>query len=201
MTMTKIAAFKIKLRKKEILKILRYDSRYSNISFEIENTIQNQIENAYSLIYPSVIYETFHKSREGYKEIKHKLINGSKSVNDLLKKAYAFSLMIITIGDSLEKEINRIKPEDLTQAYILDAAGSEAVEQAANFVSRLIKEEASKKERNIGLRFSPGYGDWPIETTKNIIEYLDPSKINVILTDDNILIPRKSISAIQPWIK
>ncbi len=192
----KIKGFKIRLRKREILKTLKYDSRYTNIDSGIEKLIQQQIENAYLFIYPSVIYKTFLNTPQ----VKNEILLGSKKVSELLHKASAFTLMAVTIGDKLEKEVNRIKDKNLTEAFVLDAAGSEATEQSANFVSKILREEASKEACYLSVRFSPGYGDWSMEASGKILEFLDEAKINVKLSSGGILVPRKSITAIQAWL-
>jgi hypothetical protein len=199
--MNKIRGFKIKLRKREILKTLKYNPAYSGIEENLENRIQNQIENAYELIFPSVIYETYSMASESYEQLLDVILMGSDKVKELLDKAVAFTLMAVTVGSALEKEVDRIKGNDLSGAYILDAAGSEAVEQSANFLSRVIKEEASKQECYLGVRFSPGYSDWPVEASRVVIDYLGAERIDLVLTPDGILNPRKSITALQTWIK
>jgi hypothetical protein len=198
--MNKIRGFKIRLRKREILRTLRYDGRYTEIGPDIELLIQNQIENAYSLIHPSVVYITFFNKDDEFDDIKKTIVKGSKQVEDLLKKAEAFTLMAVTIGPDLEREVDNIKESDLTAAYVLDTAGSEAVEQSANFVSKILKNEASTQECSLSMRFSPGYGDWPVEASNDVFKYVDASKIDMSLSRSGILVPRKSITAVQAWV-
>jgi hypothetical protein len=102
----KIRGFKIQLRKREILRTLKYDSRYSEIDRNVEELIQEQIENAYELIFPSVVYNTFHKDLENYKEIKESIMHGSQQLKDYLKKARAFTLMAACLMLSVPKPRN-----------------------------------------------------------------------------------------------
>ncbi len=199
--MKKIRGFKVKLRKREILKALKYDSRYVSIGSDCENLIQEQIETAYSVIFPSVVYETYSISSETYEFIKNDILLGSAKLKGLFKKAAAFTIMAVTIGYELEKIVDSIKDQDLTKALILDAVGSEAAEQSANFISRILKDEAVKQECVLSVRFSPGYGDWPLDASAKILHYLDNEKIDLNLSPSGILNPRKSITAIQTWIQ
>jgi len=197
----KIRGFKIKIRKREILRILRYTSNVENISETIEKKIQEQVEAAYELIKPSVIYNTVPRTSREFDEIRKEIVVGSGKVNEMIEKSAGFTMLAATIGSELEKRVDEIKEQDMTDAFILDAAGSEAVEQSANFVSRILNEEAEKQECSIGLRFSPGYGDWPLEASRKILRKIPVEKIDIEMTDSGIIRPRKSITAIQTWIQ
>ncbi|MFH1414857.1 MAG: hypothetical protein ABIH89_02070 [Elusimicrobiota bacterium] len=198
--MNKIRGFKIRLRKREILRTLKYDSRYTVLDPGTENLIQSTIERAYELICPCAVYKTFAVATEDFSVVKDDITLGSIRVQKMLRKAPAFSLMAVTIGDELESEVDRIKKDNMTEAYILDAAGSEAAEQSVNFVSKMLTEEAIKSECHLSDRYSPGYGDWPLEASKRILKYLDKEKIDIHLSDSGIMRPRKSITALQVWI-
>lgn len=199
--MNKIKGFKIRLRKREILKILKYDPDYTRISLKLADTLQEVIEKAYSLIMPSAVFNTYPAVSEEFSQIKKELPAGSKKVEGLLKKSVAISMMAVTIGKDLENEVDKIKEKDFTSAIILDAAGSEAVEQSANFISKILRESADKQENELSIRFSPGFGDWPIEISSNILTYLSGEKIEMTLSSSGILKPRKSITAIHAWIQ
>ena len=46
-------------------------------------------------------------------------------------------------------------------------------------------------------RFSPGYGDMPIEIQVDILQLLDASRrLGMVLTESNLMIPTKSITAL-----
>ncbi|MFC2048891.1 hypothetical protein ACFLR5_01565 [Elusimicrobiota bacterium] len=198
--MNKIKGFKIRLRKREILKNLKYSTEISYMSAETEQLIQKQLENAYSLIHPCVIYETYNNNDVyGFRAIKEELLFGSSQVKVIIKDAYAITIMAATIGSALEEKVNDLKCNDLNAAFILDAAGSEAAEQVINFVSKILQAESARQECVLSTRYSPGYGDWPLEASRKIISMLDHEKIDMKLSDSGILYPRKSITAIQTW--
>jgi hypothetical protein len=83
---------------------------------------------------------------------------------------------------------------------VLDAVGSEAAEQSMNLISKILREEASKQDCYLANRLSPGFGDWPLEASRTVLNHIDGDKIDIVLSDNGILIPRKSITAIQAWI-
>ena len=197
--MNKIKGYKIRLRRSEILRSLKHMDGKTASNAVIEDTIQEQIENAYSLIDPAVVYKTYSATSADYTMNRDMMILDSKQIKDMLRRSAAFTVMAVTIGPQLEEEVSRLKEKDLAGAYVLDAAGSEAVEQAVNFVSKLINEEAQKQDCVLKNRFSPGYGDWPLQASRRMMELIDFSRIKLTLTPDNILIPRKSVTALQAW--
>ncbi len=200
--MKKIRGFKIKLRKREILRSLKYTSQVDKIDQKIENIIQNQIETTYRLIYPSAVYETYRKKSNTFGELKDKITLGSKKVKNIIKDCFAVTVMAATVGKRIDVEIDNLKKNNLTKAFVLDAAASEAAEQSVNFITRIIRREAKQKECYLSNRISPGYGDWPLESSRELLNMLPVEKIEIkIGKKNNTMNPRKSVTAIQGWIQ
>jgi len=65
------------------------------------------------------------------------------------------------------------------------------------FQSHLDKHYKSQNKA-LGLRFSPGYCDWPVTEQKKLFELLEPHKAGVDLTESCLMRPRKSISGVIP---
>ena len=104
-------------------------------------------------------------------------------------------LMACTLSDMVDKLINRYNITDMTSALIADAMASAMIEQVCNKVEEIIKKELNIK--NMTWRFSPGYGDLPIDIQQRFIQVINAEKqIGLTVTDSNILIPRKSVTAI-----
>ena len=73
---------------------------------------------------------------------------------------------------------------------------STAIEQVCDTAEKEIREKISK-DNFMTWRFSPGYGDLPIDINEDIINLLNTSnKIGLTITKDKIMIPRKSVVAI-----
>ena len=66
-----------------------------------------------------------------------------------------------------------------------------------------MKKRVIKKEKGvIRPRFSPGYGDLPIEIQKDIFRALDcPRRIGLTLNENLLMSPTKSVSAIIGIVK
>lgn len=121
----------------------------------------------------------------------------SRDVADHIKTAVYVVMLAVTIGPTLEQEVNkRFAAGQYASGHVLDAAGTTAVEQAADEACKHISAEASRLGLTCTSRFSPGYGDWDIKDQPWVLELTGGKEIGVIVNDSCILSPRKSITAI-----
>lgn len=105
--------------------------------------------------------------------------------------------MAVTIGMDSERYITRWSQISQVRALALDAAGSVAVENAAASTNAYLKTLAAGEGRFLRPRFSPGYGDFPLECQGEMIRILDAArKIGVSLTGQKMLLPVKSVTAV-----
>ena len=80
---------------------------------------------------------------------------------------------------------------------ILDAAGSALVEQAADAAEASVVAAASERGLFCGTRFSPGYGDLPLETQTTLLAALDAQRsLGITLSPDLLMAPTKSVTAV-----
>jgi hypothetical protein len=104
---------------------------------------------------------------------------------------------VTTIGAEIDFEINKMMRQGrLSEAFIMDALGSVAVESLAEQFHRRMERRYSKDEKAVTLRFSPGYCDWPIEEQRKLFQLFDSKTAGIELKDSCLMIPRKSISAV-----
>jgi hypothetical protein len=109
------------------------------------------------------------------------------------------TLVVCTIGGALEGRVAELTGEGrVTQAMLLDAIGSAAVEEVADRSNRRICDEALRAGLDPGPRVSPGYGAWKIEDQAWIFRELAPREIGITLNESCMMIPRKSISYAVP---
>ncbi|MBO6177793.1 MAG: methionine synthase [Selenomonadaceae bacterium] len=107
------------------------------------------------------------------------------------------AVLAVTVGDIIEEEISDAsKRGDYAYSLILDAAATEAVEETANNLEKVINLNAKKEGYYLTSRFSPGYGDFPIEAQRDILTLSGGGKIGIDLTESLMLTPRKSVTAI-----
>lgn len=119
------------------------------------------------------------------------------SIKKYLKGCYKVILIGVTLGYEVEKAIKRYEKVDLLKALVLDACSTAAIEGVCDEIENSIDEKVKANKEFTRGRFSPGYGDFPIEFQKDFLELVDASRtIGLNVTESNILIPRKSVTAI-----
>ena len=105
--------------------------------------------------------------------------------------------MAATLGAQSERLLLRHQARSSADALIIDAVLSAAIEAVCDKQERLLREEFLKSGLHLTDRFSPGYGDMPIEQTKEICAVLQAERsIGLTVSNRGIMIPRKSITAV-----
>lgn len=79
------------------------------------------------------------------------------------------------------------------RGLIVDAVGTLAVEKAADFLERRIREEFTGQGWHVSRRYSPGYCDWDIRSQKELLGCF-PDTFGIELTDSCLMIPEKSLT-------
>ncbi len=103
--------------------------------------------------------------------------------------------MAVTIGTKTEMQLRRIA-KDVALSYAVDAAAGLLAEKLADQLQAFVQEQLQQGEY-MTIRYSPGYGDFPIETQRDVVRMLDTQKqMGLTVNSGGILIPRKSITAI-----
>ena len=100
-----------------------------------------------------------------------------------------------TLGAEADSLIRQAECVDMARALALDCCASAAVEQICDQI------ELDLHSRFSGcyfpFRFSPGYGDLPLEVNDELLALLDaPRRIGLCATRSHLLTPRKSVTAI-----
>jgi len=107
------------------------------------------------------------------------------------------AVLAVTIGPALEEEVSRLfAAGQYTAGLLLDAAGTAAVEQAADAADAYIADQAARRGLAARRRFSPGYGDWPVTDQPAMVALAGGDRIGLAVTASCMLVPRKSITAI-----
>ena len=92
-----------------------------------------------------------------------------------------------TVGIGIDRLIARYASISPTKSLLFQAIGAERIEALC---------EAFNSEFD-GGRFSPGYGDLPLEFQKEIFNLLDcPKRIGLTLNESMLMSPSKSVTAI-----
>jgi len=120
-----------------------------------------------------------------------------QSIQNLLKEAFGAVFMAVTIGAALEERIaEETKGGNIDQAVVLDAFGSEAVEAAADSLNTFLVSQARQMRYFLSTRFSPGYGDLALSHQKSLHKELALQDLGISITEKNLLLPEKTITAV-----
>jgi len=107
-------------------------------------------------------------------------------------KAY----LCATIGVEFDQWQRRLAAVSAADAYFAQRIGLDAVEKLMDELEAEIRPTLAKGE-TLKPRRSPGYGEMPLELSREILAALDATKrIGVSLTDSMLLAPSKSVTAI-----
>ena len=72
----------------------------------------------------------------------------------------------------------------------------EAVGKMAYHFEDKVREIANSNGTDVTLRYSPGYCDWDITQQRVLFQAMDSAPLGVSLTDECLMVPRKSVSGI-----
>lgn len=106
-------------------------------------------------------------------------------------------LLACTLGREMDLCLRRAEIQDMAVAVAVDAASSVAVESLAEHLEKQFRAQCAEQGMFMTWRFSPGYGDYPIQVQNQMLELLDaPRRIGLLATGAHLLTPRKSITAL-----
>lgn len=105
-------------------------------------------------------------------------------------------LFAATVGIGIDRLISRYSVLSPARAMCFQAIGAERVESLCDTLCKKINAELKPQGKCLRPRFSPGYGDLPLETQRTVFSLLDcPRKIGVTLGDSLLMTPSKSVTA------
>ncbi len=105
-------------------------------------------------------------------------------------------IICATLGADIDKQIRMSQVTDMAKAVLMDSMASVAIEQVCIKIDDIIANKY--KDYNLTWRFSPGYGDYPIELQETFLRFLDAQrKIGLCTNENSILTPTKSVTAIM----
>lgn len=102
-----------------------------------------------------------------------------------------------TVGLPLDRLIARYGQIAPSKALMLQALGTERIEALCDVFCEKIRAEAQSNGFGTTPRFSPGYGDFPLDAQRQIFRILDcPRSIGLTLNESLLMSPSKSVTAI-----
>ena len=127
------------------------------------------------------------------------LLSG-KSIREHLEGCDRAVLLAATLSSSVDTLLRQMSVTGMAEAMVADALASAAVEQVLDLAEEEIMKTLSTQpsptfERT--FRFSPGYGDFPLEKQPEFLQILDASRrIGLTVSPSLLLVPTKSVTCI-----
>lgn len=160
---------------------------YKGFVDEQTEKLLSDAEAALKVLKPSFCWRVFEK-----KECTHILIG--EDINKHLQNSESIILFAATLGVEADRLIRTAEIENMAYAVVLDSYASAFIE---SYCDSCEKEMQIKTGGNYTWRFSPGYGDYPIFVQSQFISMISADKnIGLTATENHILVPRKSVTAI-----
>lgn len=114
-----------------------------------------------------------------------------------LEGASSAALLVATLGLGNERLIRRETALSATDGMLVDAASSSMAEEAVRALHERVRSWAAERGLRVGTRFSPGYGDLPLEVQPAFLDAVGAGKtLGVSTTPANLLVPSKSVTAV-----
>jgi len=203
--MTVVKNIPIDFSEKEILSYLGYKPKKSELDPKTRALLDKMVARARIFISPAAVYTTLSVSEVGAGVIKFIgsdfSIEGSRVVN-YLRACTKVTFAAATVGPEIEGEITDLFAAGYSaEAAVLDAVGSDAVEQVVEWVDNYISQYAGSRGYLTFSRISPGYSLWSIEANKEIAGLLGAQRIGLEVLPSFQLIPRKSVLAAIGWVE
>ena len=102
-------------------------------------------------------------------------------------------MLAATLGTRVDAVIRRLAVGSVAEGAAAQAVAASLIESYCDDIQSKV-DTGNLKQRP---RFSPGYGDWPLEEQKLLFPILDCAKrIGLTLTDGLMMAPSKSVTAI-----
>lgn len=117
-----------------------------------------------------------------------------------LAQCQRVTALAVSLGPALPEAASRdLHDGALYRGTIADMLGSYGVELLADDFCAYLSAQALPRGQYATLRYSPGYGDWPLTAQRQLVAYLDCPQLPLYLTEHDMLEPVKSITALLGW--
>ena len=177
---------------------------YQKITVPDEQTgtlIKSAANELLEIIKPQAVYEQFDLSVEYDEEAGTGMVSfsdvriPSKDLARNLRECNKVVIFASTLGAQCDQQIRRAQIKDPVKAAVLQATGAMYIEKCVDLLNEKIRVEFEEQGHKVRPRFSPGYGDVPLEVQKDFFRLLPCQRIGLTLMDTLIMSPEKSVTA------
>lgn len=121
----------------------------------------------------------------------------SKNLATNLKDCEQVIFFAATLGLGIDQLIKRYSKFEMSRVVVIQAVATAFLEEFCDEQCRKLSKEWEEMGFYTRPRFSPGYGDFPLECQTALLGALEADKrIGIHLTDSLLMTPTKSVSAV-----
>lgn len=184
------------LNENEILKYLGYRGQ------EIDDALQSQIRKCIAEVtresMPRIVWKRLPVEGSGGRRHVEGLTLAGNDMAYLLDNCQEAVLLGATIGAMVERLLMRYEVKSMSDALIMDACASTAIENVCNNFEQDLRTKVEEQGFFLSDRYSPGYGDLPFSENPDFCSILNvENRIGVTQSPTHLMIPRKSVMAIM----
>ena len=174
--------------------------RYLGMGNAVHEDIEKMIDDCLPLVEQAAeikyAYRVFDLEwQDGYPVIEGTLIRSNHlAIN--LRSCDRVVIMAATLGSGVDRLIQKYEHISMASASVMQACAAAMTEDAVEEAVQQVKEYAASQGYFMKPRYSPGYGDLPLENQKLVFSLINlPKEIGVTLNDSLIMSPSKSVTA------
>jgi hypothetical protein len=135
--------------------------------------------------------------RPGAVELANGVLLETGLVAKLAAGADAIVAMAATVGPGIDEVADYYNARgDVFAMTVADAVGSVAAEELISLVHAAAAAEAESEGRALTRRVSPGYGDFSLGDQPRLLELAGGAALGITLTENFMMVPRKSVTAV-----
>jgi len=176
-------------------------ARYMGVRGEPDEQLLSLIEKGREMVLkavrPQYVCREFNieEKEEGIVLAGTQLVLPGQEIRKHLSGCSKAVLMAVTLSGEADKLIRQTAITDMALSLAIDSLCSAAVEKACDKAEEEIFSMIEAPYRT--WRFSPGYGDLPLELQSDLAALLNAQRrIGLTVTSSSLLIPSKSVTAI-----
>ena len=188
---------KLTIDKTEVLRYLGWKGQ--DYSKSLDSLVEKMMADCLACAIPKSVVRAFSVApiQEGIAVAGTPLVLTGNAIASHLQGAQKVCLLAATLGPAVDNTLRRLSYTDVTASVIFDAAATALIEAYCDQIESEAKAESIAEGFSGNFRFSPGYGDLPLELQPVLLRVLQAEKaLGLTCSPSLMLTPSKSVTAV-----